>query len=60
MHYLIFLIEANHYIPDILDPSNILVPDSFAKIWKHLPPVLKLRHWKLSYSNVINGISLNT
>lgn len=57
---IIFFIEVNNYIPDLLNPSNIIKTDSFAKIWKHLPPVLKLRHWKLSYSNVIHGISLTT
>jgi len=52
--------EVPEYIPKLIEDSNILTNEHFLQILDYIPPVLKLRNWKLVYSNVVNGMSLNT
>lgn len=52
--------DVPEYIPKLIEDSNILTSEHFLEILDYIPPVLKLRNWKLVYSNITHGISLNT
>lgn len=52
--------EVPEYIPKLLEDSEILTNEHFLQILDYLPPTLKLRNWKLTYSNIKHGSSLNT
>ena len=52
--------EVPDFIPKLVEDSNILTNEHFLQILDFIPPSLKLRNWKLVYSNALNGMSLNT
>ena len=52
--------ELPEYIPKLIEDSNILTNEHFLQILDYIPPSLKLRNWKLVYSNAKHGTSLNT
>ena len=52
--------EVPDYIPKLIEDSHMLTNEHFLQILDYIPPSLKLRNWKLVYSNAIHGMSLNT
>ena len=52
--------DVPEYIPKLIEDSNILTNEYFLQILDYIPPSLKLRNWKLIYSNAVHGTSLNT
>lgn len=52
--------EIPEYIPKLVEDSDILTNEHFLQILDYIPPSLKLRNWRLIYSNIKHGISLTT
>lgn len=52
--------EIPEYIPKLVEDSDVLTNEHFLQILDYIPPSLKLRNWRLIYSNIKHGTSLTT